>query len=54
MPFYKTGTWEQLGIYSDAGTRFGSEDDTECVSTGAFSFGTPNDSGLYENQINVA
>jgi len=54
MPFYKTGTTQQIGIYTDSGTRYGVEDDSECVAVGAFSFGVPNNSSLYENQINVA
>jgi len=54
MPFYETGTMEQLGTYTDSGTRFGPDDTSECVAYGAFNFGTPNNNSLYEDQINVA
>lgn len=54
MPFYKKDTTEQLGVYTDSGTRFGTNVTSECVASGAFNFGEPNDSSLYEDQINVA
>jgi len=54
MPFYEPVTGAQMGIYSDTGTRFGTAEGSECISSGAFSFGVPNNSSLYPNQINVA
>jgi hypothetical protein len=54
LPFYSTNSGDQLGIYSDAGIRYGTTVDDECVGTGAFSFYPFTNDTKSEDQINVA
>lgn len=50
LPFFDSQTGEQLGTFSDVGTRFGSDDGDNCVGTGAFSFDRKNNT-YYESQV---
>jgi hypothetical protein len=54
IPFYSQISRKSLGVYSDGGFRYGTDDGDECVVTGAFSFFKFASDTTYADQVNVA